>query len=114
MVAESYQVGFPESSLPAKTPKARTKERVPKPRSKDTDTPRYITLRKGVNFRTAPIGKTGQWAFQADQPIVGRILGTDSFDGMLNFKIEIESPPELKGRRYWVTRMTPKRGSPFI
>ena len=113
MVAESYQIGFPESSLPERTLKAGTKERAPKPRSKDKGA-RYITLREGVNFRTGPIGKTGQWAFQADQPIVGRILGTDSFDGMLNFKIEIESPPELKGRRYWVTRMTPKKGSPFI
>ncbi len=114
MVAESYQIGFPESSLPARTLPPGKEKRTPKPPAKDNDAPRYITLRKGVNFRTAPIGKTGQWAFQADQPIVGRILGTDSFDGMLNFKIEIESPPELKGRRYWVTRMTPKRGSPFI
>lgn len=101
MVAESYQIGFPESSLPAKTPKAGTKERVPKTPTKDG--PRYYTLAEGTTLWTGPLGGTGEFIGHVEKTARAHVLRKIIIDGMVSFFVEVESPPEQKGR-YWVTK----------
>lgn len=100
MEAKPYQIGFPESSLPSRAlpPGEKKLSKLPA-----KDRPKYYTLAEGTTLRTGPLGGMGEFSGHIEKPAKARVLRKVVIDGNVSFWVEVESPPEQKGK-YWVTK----------
>lgn len=101
MEAKPSQLSFPEPISPARTLTTGTKEKSTKPPTKDK--PKFYRLAEGTTLRSGPLGGTGEVLSHIHENATARVLRKIIIDGMVSFFVEVESPPEQKGR-YWVTK----------
>lgn len=101
METKPFQIGFPESSLPARALPPGRKERSTKTPVKDR--PKYYTLAEGTTLRTGPVGGMGEFIGHIEQTAKARVLRKVVIEGNVSFWVEVESPPEQKGK-YWITK----------
>lgn len=100
-----YQIRFPDPSVSVPALSPGVEKKASKPPAKERPIT-YYTLTEGTTLRTGPLGGTGEFIGHIDKTATVRSLRSKPviIDGMSSFWVEVESPPDLKGKRYWVTK----------
>lgn len=109
MELKEYQIKLPEPNAPTQTLPAGIEAPTlhPDPKEKKParrKQPRCYTLAKDTTLRTGPVGGTGEFLGHVEKSTTVRVRSKVIISGIVSFLVEVESPPEQKGRVFWVTR----------